>query len=153
MRPRRPVMYNDGNICLDILQSQWSPIYDISAILTSIQSLLSDPNPSSPANQEAARLYAENRREYNRRVQLCATESLKTVGAPEAEAPGAAASASAGPPSGDPTSTTPAQESTPEGIATRDRDAPVAVQREQQIDGGSEQQHLGEGRQGPPGAP
>lgn len=34
-------VYNDGNICLDILQSQWSPIYDISAILTSIQVSLS----------------------------------------------------------------------------------------------------------------
>ena len=39
-----------GAICLDILQNQWSPIYDISAILTSIQSLLTDPNPNSPAN-------------------------------------------------------------------------------------------------------
>ena len=44
------VVYNDGSICLDILQNQWSPIYDISAILTSIQSLLCDPNPKSPAN-------------------------------------------------------------------------------------------------------
>jgi len=33
------------------------------------QSLLCDPNPNSPANSEAARLYNENRREYNRRVQ------------------------------------------------------------------------------------
>ncbi|CBZ55578.1 Ubiquitin carrier protein, related [Neospora caninum Liverpool] len=74
-----PNVYNDGNICLDILQTQWSPIYDISAILTSIQSLLSDPNPSSPANQEAARLYAENRREYNRRVQQCVNESWAAV--------------------------------------------------------------------------
>jgi len=40
-----PNIYNDGSICLDILQNQWSPIYDISAILTSIQSLLADPNP------------------------------------------------------------------------------------------------------------
>jgi len=40
-----PNIYNDGQICLDILQNQWSPIYDISAILTSIQSLLCDPNP------------------------------------------------------------------------------------------------------------
>mmetsp|Transcript_38305 Transcript_38305/g.122829 ORF Transcript_38305/g.122829 Transcript_38305/m.122829 type:complete len:169 (+) Transcript_38305:113-619(+) len=63
-----PNIYNDGQICLDILQNQWSPIYDISAILTSIQSLLSDPNPASPANSEASRLYSENRREYNRRV-------------------------------------------------------------------------------------
>ena len=59
-----PNIYADGSICLDILQNQWSPIYDISAILTSIQSLLCDPNPSSPANSEAARLYQENRREY-----------------------------------------------------------------------------------------
>lgn len=63
-----PNIYADGGICLDILQNQWSPIYDVSAILTSIQSLLADPNPNSPANSEAARLYNENRREYNRRV-------------------------------------------------------------------------------------
>jgi ubiquitin-conjugating enzyme E2 A len=30
-------VYNDGGICLDILQNQWSPIYDVAAILTSIQ--------------------------------------------------------------------------------------------------------------------
>ena len=63
-----PNIYSNGEICLDILQNQWSPIYDISAILTSIQSLLTDPNPNSPANQEAAQLFIENRREYNRRV-------------------------------------------------------------------------------------
>ncbi|KAG8461223.1 hypothetical protein KFE25_002412 [Diacronema lutheri] len=62
-----PNVYADGSICLDILQNQWSPIYDISAILTSIQSLLCDPNPNSPANSEAARLYQENRREYERK--------------------------------------------------------------------------------------
>ena len=44
------LVYNDGGICLDILQNQWSPIYDICSILTSIQSLLCDPNPNSPAN-------------------------------------------------------------------------------------------------------
>ncbi len=52
-----PNVYSDGKICLDILQNQWSPIYDISAILTSIQSLLCDPNPNSPANGDAAQLF------------------------------------------------------------------------------------------------
>ncbi len=30
-------VYADGSICLDILQNRWSPTYDVSAILTSIQ--------------------------------------------------------------------------------------------------------------------
>ena len=66
-----PNVYANGSICLDILQNQWSPIYDISAILTSIQSLLNDPNPNSPANGEAAKLYQENRREYIKKVKEC----------------------------------------------------------------------------------
>ena len=70
-----PNVYNDGQICLDILQNQWSPIYDISAILTSLQSLLSDPNPASPANSEASRLYSEPRREYDRRVREVVEQS------------------------------------------------------------------------------
>lgn len=47
-----PNVYANGDICLDILNKQWTPIYDIGSILTSIQSLLTDPNPSSPANGE-----------------------------------------------------------------------------------------------------
>jgi ubiquitin-conjugating enzyme E2 A len=70
-----PNVYGDGKICLDILQNQWSPIYDIAAILTSIQSLLSDPNPASPANSEASTLYENDKREYHRRVQQVVQES------------------------------------------------------------------------------
>merc|ERR1712217_949913 len=70
-----PNIYNNGHICLDILQHNWSPIYDIAAILTSIQSLLTDPNPNSPANVEAAKLYQENRREYEKRVAQIVEES------------------------------------------------------------------------------
>jgi len=80
-----PNIYADGSICLDILQNQWSPIYDISAILTSIQSLLCDPNPNSPANSEAARLYQENRREYERKVKEIVEQSWATEGEPSTE--------------------------------------------------------------------
>jgi ubiquitin-protein ligase len=74
------IVYADGAICLDILQNQWSPIYDAAAILTSIQSLLSDPNPNSPANSEAAKLFVEDRREYNRRVKEAVEATWKDDG-------------------------------------------------------------------------
>jgi ubiquitin-conjugating enzyme E2 A len=60
---------------LHILHYRWSPTYDVSAILTSIQSLLSDPNPNSPANSMAAQLFKENRREYEKRVKACVEQS------------------------------------------------------------------------------
>ncbi|SCZ88742.1 BZ3500_MvSof-1268-A1-R1_Chr2-1g04606 [Microbotryum saponariae] len=55
-----PNVYASGELCLDILQNRWSPTYDVAAILTSVQSLLNDPNPNSPANAEAAQLFREN---------------------------------------------------------------------------------------------
>jgi ubiquitin-conjugating enzyme E2 A len=70
-----PNIYADGKICLDILGTQWSPIYDVAAVLTSIQSLLSDPNPASPANAEASQLFERDRRDYNRRVREVVEQS------------------------------------------------------------------------------
>ncbi len=72
-----PNIYADGKICLDILTNQWTPIYDVHTVLTSIQSLLTDPNPDSPANAEAARLYTENIQEYYKRVKECVENSWK----------------------------------------------------------------------------
>lgn len=74
-----PNIYNDGKICLDILTNQWSPIMDISGLLTSIQSLLSDPNSASPANAEAASLYDRDRREYHRKVREIVERSWMDV--------------------------------------------------------------------------
>lgn len=70
-----PNVYASGELCLDILQNRWSPTYDVSAILTSVQSLLNDPNSASPANVEAASLWKENRREYVKRVKKTVEES------------------------------------------------------------------------------
>jgi len=72
-----PNVYSDGTLCLDIIQDQWSPIYTTSTILTSIQSLLTDPNPNSPANPEAAKMFTSSPKEYKKRVRRIASKSLE----------------------------------------------------------------------------
>ncbi|KAH7560677.1 hypothetical protein ACOSP7_017028 [Xanthoceras sorbifolium] len=57
-----------GNICLDILQDKWSSAYDVRTILISIQSLLGEPNISSPLNSQAAQLWS-NQEEYRKMVE------------------------------------------------------------------------------------
>jgi len=47
-------IYRAGAICLDIIRDEkWSPMYHIDAIFSSMELLLVEPNPSSPANGDA----------------------------------------------------------------------------------------------------
>lgn len=39
------------------------------------QSLLDEPNPNSPANNQAAQLYQDNRREYEKKVRAIVEDS------------------------------------------------------------------------------
>ncbi|CAB0012502.1 unnamed protein product [Nesidiocoris tenuis] len=48
-----------GNICLDILREKWSPLYDVSTVLLSLQSLLGEPNNASPLNPQAAAMWKD----------------------------------------------------------------------------------------------
>lgn len=63
-----PNIYTSGELCLDILQNRWSPTFDVSTILKSIQSLLNDPNTASPANAEAANMFKDHKTQYETRV-------------------------------------------------------------------------------------
>lgn len=72
-----PNVYTDGSICLDTLAEQWKPIHNVCTVLTSVQSLLTDPNCASPANPEAASLYQADRPAYNKRVRRIAQKSIE----------------------------------------------------------------------------
>ena len=80
-----PNVYNDGKICLDILQNNWSPVYDVQSILISIQQLLTDPNNKSPANNEASQMHQNNYKEYVRRVKECVEKSQEDMSDDEEE--------------------------------------------------------------------
>ena len=60
-----PNIHLKGFISLDVLQDKWSPaLCRIESFISSISSLLSDPNPDDPINFEAADLYKKSRYEY-----------------------------------------------------------------------------------------
>jgi ubiquitin-protein ligase len=73
-----PNIYRDGKICIDILQAEWSPAQNVRTILLSILSLLTDPNPASPANRDAAILY-NNKDEYDKKVRQFVEENKDKI--------------------------------------------------------------------------
>ena len=78
-RLTRSSVYEDGSLCLDILDKNWKPVYTVSSILVSIRSLLTDPNPNSPANVKAASLFRDEPRKYRREVRKCVERSLEAA--------------------------------------------------------------------------
>lgn len=50
------IHFKTGEICLDVLKSQWSPAWSLAAACTAVVSLLESPEPDSPLNVDAASL-------------------------------------------------------------------------------------------------
>lgn len=66
-----PNVDSEGNVCLDILNTEWSEDFNVYTILIAIYSLILNPNVENPINIEAANLYTQNIAEYSRIVFDC----------------------------------------------------------------------------------
>ena len=61
------------------LSEKWNPVLTIEAVLMSVTSMLVDPNFESPANVDAAKLFKENKKEYDRKLRYLARKSIGDV--------------------------------------------------------------------------
>ena len=50
------VNYSTGEICLDVLKDQWTPMWTLESACLAILDLLTYPNPDSPLNCDAGKL-------------------------------------------------------------------------------------------------
>lgn len=74
-----PNVYPNGEVCSSLLVEgeNWSPALSVVDILVSVQSLLEDVNPASPAQAEACLLYVNDRDAYEARVRQMVTDQQK----------------------------------------------------------------------------
>ncbi|KAH3671110.1 hypothetical protein OGAPHI_000821 [Ogataea philodendri] len=65
-----PNVYPSGTVCLSILNEEqdWRPAISLKQILLGVQELLNTPNPDSPAQEPAWRLFTKDRLAYEKKV-------------------------------------------------------------------------------------
>lgn len=83
------IVYPNGVVCISILHApgddpnhyehaseRWSPIQSVEKILISVMSMIAEPNDESPANIDAAKMWREQREEFEKRVRRDVRASL-----------------------------------------------------------------------------
>lgn len=50
------IHFNTGEVCLDIIKSEWTPTWTLEALCKAIRLLMENPNEDSPLNCDAANL-------------------------------------------------------------------------------------------------
>jgi len=87
-----PNVYIDGRVCISILHSpgndpmsgelpeeRWMPTQTVSTIMLSFQSMLSDPNCSSPANIDASVMWRDKRVDFYERIKKLVVKANQRV--------------------------------------------------------------------------
>lgn len=83
------LVYADGRVCISILHApgddpmgyessaeRWSPVQSVEKILLSVVSMLAEPNDESGANVDAAKMWREDRKEFERIAQKLVRKTL-----------------------------------------------------------------------------
>ncbi|ABN64341.1 predicted protein [Scheffersomyces stipitis CBS 6054] len=58
----------EGNICLNILREDWSPVLNLNSVLIGLNFLFLEPNPNDPLNKEAANVLVKDKSQFKRNV-------------------------------------------------------------------------------------
>ena len=60
---------DSGSICLNALNQEWTPVYNLQLVMTTLlPQLLTYPNPDDPLNAEAAELWLTDKEAFGRKV-------------------------------------------------------------------------------------
>lgn len=87
-----PNIHPNGDVCISILhepgedkwgyeraEERWLPIHTVETIIMSVISMLSEPNPESPANVDAAVQFRQDPKAFKKRVLDCVRKSQEDL--------------------------------------------------------------------------